>query len=189
MKEEFFRKPIRLRGYDYSLDGYYYLTICTKDRQPFFGEIRNGIMGLNKLGLIAYDFWKQIPDHFDNVRLDEFIVMPNHVHGVLVIDNDMGNQNSAGGQIHSVGVQNFEPLRNEYQHIIPKSISSIVRAYKSSVTMWCNQNGYSFGWQRLFYDHIIRNQKSLQSIQNYIIHNPWKWKLDRNNLKNVNQNL
>ena len=80
-------KSTRLSGWDYSVDGYYFVTICTKDCVEYFGEIKNEIMGLFNIGCIATKYWNEIPDHFNNVKLDEFIIMPNHVHGILVIDN------------------------------------------------------------------------------------------------------
>ena len=80
------RKPLRLPWYDYSSEGAYFVTICTKHREHYFGEIHNGIMGLNAIGLIAHQFWQDIPNHFEYAFLDEFVVMPNHVHGIIFID-------------------------------------------------------------------------------------------------------
>ena len=175
-KQRHYRKQIRLLRYDYSQDGYYFVTICTQNRGNFFGEIKNGIMRLSNIGYIATKFWQKIPNHFNNIKLDEWIVMPNHMHGVIIIDKSN----------HPVGVQNFEPLQvNRYQHIIPKSLSSIIRAYKAAVTMWCNQNQHqNFKWQRSFYDHIIRNSESLDRICEYIRYNPMQWSEDVENLKN-----
>ena len=86
-------KSTRLRFWDYSSDGFYFVTICTKDREYFFGEIKNGIMGLNEIGCMVTKFWREIPNHFDNVILNEFVVMPNHVHGILEINNKKNNRN------------------------------------------------------------------------------------------------
>ena len=117
------RRSIRLQGYDYSQPGWYFVTIVTHDRQNLFGRIENGKMILNDGGKIVRKCWLEIPDHYPNVNLDEFIVMPNHIHGIIDI---------VGGQ-NFVGVQNFEPLqrrRNKYQKIIPKSIGAITRGFK-----------------------------------------------------------
>ncbi len=167
------RKLIRLKGYDYSNDGCYFITICTKDRECLFGEVRNKKMILNNAGFVARKCWLGIPNHFPNIILNEFITMPNHVHGILVIDN-------------AVGVQNFEPLRrNRFQKIIPRSIGSIIRGYKIGVTKWFRQNTDCYDvWQRLYYDHIIRNERSLDCIREYIRNNPGNWKSDRNNILN-----
>src|SRR5664280_555297 len=78
----------RYRGYDYSSPGKYFITICTKNRKPYFGEVENGKMGLSELGIIAKKFWKEIPGHFPNIKLDEFIIMPDHIHGILIINQD-----------------------------------------------------------------------------------------------------
>lgn len=111
--------------------------------------------------------WKyQIPD----VIVDEFVIMPNHVHGILVIVE------------RNVGVQNFEPLHNRYQHIIPRSIGSIIRGFKIGVTKWWHQNGYDgYLWQRNYYEHIIRDDESLNRIRQYIRDNPFNWSVDENN--------
>ncbi len=82
----------RLKDYDYSQDGSYFVTICTKERELFFGEVQNNKMILNDLGVIAEKYWLEIPQHFENTELDEFIIMPNHIHGIIVIDNDRGRR-------------------------------------------------------------------------------------------------
>jgi len=158
-------KSIRLKEYDYSQAGWYYITICTKDKMCLFGRVVNGKTILNKIGTIVKKHWEEIPKHFCHVELDEYVVMPNHLHGIIIINN--------------VGVQNFEPQQNKFQHIIPKSLGSIIRAFKSSVTQWCNKNELKyFRWQRNYYEHIIRSKKSLYNIRQYIINNPLKWELD-----------
>ena len=128
-------------------------------------------MILSEIGKIVFDYWFEIPKHFQNVKLDEFCVMPNHIHGILLLNN--------------VGVQNFEPLRNKFQHIIPKSIGSIIRTYKTAVTHWSKQNDYNFFWQRNFYEHIIRNENELNEIREYINNNPLQWELDNENPENI----
>ena len=138
------RKPIRLRGYDYSGFGLYFVTICTFQRAYLFGEIQSGNMVLNDCGTYAQQCWTAIPEHYPHVSLDEYVVMPNHIHGIITIQN--------------VGVQNLEPLQNvsrhnQYQHIIPKSIGSIVRGFKIGVTKWFRNNtDIDVVWQRNYWE-------------------------------------
>jgi REP element-mobilizing transposase RayT len=184
------RKSIRLKGYDYSQAGLYFITICCQDRECRFGKIENDKMILNNLGKIADECWLEIPKHFPNFILHEYIVMPNHVHGIIELVNDD----------NVVGVDNFQPLqhhnesrRNEFQKMIPRSIGSIVKGFKIGVTKWfrINENvSVAVGnfqtqqsqqklWQRNYYEHIIRNEQSYQTISDYIINNPVKWKGDK----------
>ena len=170
------RRSIRLKEYDYSKAGAYFATICTLNKKHIFGGIRNGLVELSMIGKIANKFWFEIPKHFEDVKLDEFIIMPNHIHGIIFV-NDV-----------NVGVQNFEPLQkqNRFQQIIPKSIGSIIRAYKSSVTHWGKLNGYEhFKWQRNYWEHVIRNEDKQNKIRQYIQFNPLKWHLDRENPERV----
>ena len=170
------RQSIRLKGYDYSSPGFYFITICINDGQRYFGNAKNEKMYLSPIGEIAQKCWLGIPEHYPNVILDEFIVMPNHLHGIIEINT--GAQNN-------VGVQNLEPvllvpedvspLQNKYQHIIPKSLGSIIRGYKIGITKWCRQNGHEyFKWHRDFYDHVIRGKDDIGNIRQYIINNPLK---------------
>ncbi len=170
----------RLKGYDYGSDGGYFVTICTNDRENYFGEIRNGIMGLNDLGLVAHKCWQAIPDHFPFVVLDEFVVMPNHIHGVLFI----------GMTGHGVETQDFASLREIRNKTKPmgnefgpqsRNLASIIRGYKIGVTKYARENGLVFSWQSRFHDRIIRNEQELDRIRRYIRNNPLKWALDRNN--------
>jgi putative transposase len=189
------RKSIRLRGYDYSKPGLYFITICTADRKCLFGkivpvgvqkfeplqsindsEMIEGVenfqplrqeMILGDAGKIANTCWLLIPEHFPNVFLHEHIVMPNHIHGIIELKKN------------PVGVENFQPLRNEYQKIIPHSIGSIVRGFKTGVTKWFRNNTEIANiWQRNYYEHIIRNEHSYNQIADYIIENPNNWEND-----------
>mgnify|MGYP001114696632 CR=1 FL=1 len=151
------------------MSGAYFVTICCHNRECLFGEIADDGIKLNLIGEISKKYWLRINEHYKNTNLDNFIIMPNHIHGIIIINN-------------IVGVQYIEPLHNEYQHIIPKSIGSIIRTYKSTVSRWCNKNGYNnFKWQRNYYEHIIRNEKELNQIREYIINNPLKWEFDEEN--------
>ena len=191
------RHSIRLKGYDYSQAGLYFITICIKNRECLFGEIVDGKMILNDSGKIAGECWLEIPKHFPNTVLHEHIVMPNHVHGIIELIK-IGSPN-----VGVVGVENFQPQRNEFQKIIPHSIGSIVRGFKTGVTKWFRNNSVGVQnfeplqplndslssngvqnfdpqqiWQRNYYEHIIKNEQSYQHIANYIIRNPENWKKD-----------
>jgi len=178
--QKYQRRSIRLHGYDYSQPGSYFITVCTLDKAPLLGEIAEGEMVLNAIGKIVEKCWLAIPDHFANIELDKFVVMPNHIHGIISIyplNNDINN---------TVGVQNFEPLQNKYQHIIPKSVGSIIRAFKIGVTKWVHKNTNMHNvWQRNYYEHIIRDEPELNRIRRYIINNPPKWEFDRKNRNGI----
>ena len=120
------------------------------------------------MGLITKKYWLEIPNHFNNIKLDRFIVMPNHLHGI----------------IHIIKNQFNVPRISKFGHVIPKSISTIIGSYKSVVTKNININlpNSEFAWQSRFHDRIIRNQTELQKIRQYIINNPKNWKYDRNKI-------
>ena len=150
-------------------------------------------MHLNAMGTVADACWRAIPGHYPNVRLDEFVIMPNHVHGVLVIDGNggvpqtnVGAKTDVGETTPMVGAQNFVPLRvsrksAEFGKIIPRSISTIVRGFKTGVTKWARNNtDQHIIWQRNYYEHIVRDDDALHGIRQYIRDNPAKWKDDDN---------
>ncbi|EKD83365.1 MAG: hypothetical protein ACD_39C00726G0004 [uncultured bacterium] len=182
MTETIRKSSNRLQGYDYSQPGAYFTTVCASNRQNLFGEIVSDRMELNDAGFFARQCWQEIPKHFLGVTLDEFVVMPNHVHGIIVINNE-----TIVGK--SVGVQHVEPLRNNeprrisnFQHVIPGSLGAIVRGFKSAVTRWFHVNTrIKTVWQRNFYDHVVRDDPELSRIRLYIRQNPAKWEFDRLN--------
>jgi len=199
------RRSIRLHGYDYSQPGIYFITLCTYNRECLFGEILNGEMRLNEFGKIANQCWLEIPNHFPQTQLDEYIIMPDHIHGIIVLNDFVGVQNVGakivGAKIvgtKNVGAKNFSPLPmptpeptplpmpTREQNITPfrspsKTIGSIIRGFKIGVTKWFRQNTDIYVvWQRNFYEHIIRNEDELNRIRQYIIDNPKKWKTDEN---------
>lgn len=162
----------RLKNWDYGCDASYFITICTIDRENYFGEIQNGKMQVSPAGAIAHALWFEIKNHAKHIELGEFVVMPNHVHGILILD----------GNCRDVAC-NFptETDKNETMSAIsPKSntISTIIRSYKSAVTKYCNRLEIPMAWQPRFYDHIIRNEESFQRITQYIKNNPSNWKED-----------
>lgn len=191
-------KSARLENYDYSQNGMYFVTICTKDREEFFGEIVNGKMILNEVGKIAQKCWQEIPKHFPFVKLDRFVVMPNHVHGIVEINwNIVGESTETQDiprvemqNIRKVETQNFASLQADGQYknkFCPQSrnLASIIRGFKVGVKKYMTINEIYFAWQPRFYDHIIRNDESLEKIREYIIENPKMWTRDRNNVENV----
>lgn len=145
------------------------MTICTYNREYLFGDVLKGEMVLNQFGCITQDSWQDMPNHHKNIELDKFIVMPNHIHGIIIINNPVGN-----GPARSF---------NKYQKT--DNLSIIIGSYKSTVTKQINRiNNNQFKWQKSFHDHIIRSDKSLQNIQEYIVNNPKTWDNDENNIKN-----
>jgi putative transposase len=168
------RKQIRLQGYDYSTPGGYFVTICTRDYRRVFGEIIDGRMRLGNMGEIAVRCWKDLPKHFGDIELDEFIVMPNHIHGIIIIHDNPRRD-----------VQLNIPTGNYHSRISPQrgSLGVIIRTYKAAVTTNCRQQGCrDFKWQSRFYDHIIRNEQSLNRVREYISTNAERWPFDKENL-------
>ena len=167
-KNKYRIESTRLPNYDYSSNGYYFITICTHKQFCYFGGVNNKQMHLSQVGRIAQKHWQEIPQHFKDVYIDEYVVVPNHVHGIIVINRP-----------DNVETRNFASLPNKFAPLKPGSLQAIIHAYKSSVTRWCRKNDDSdFCWQPRFYEHIIRNQKSLNNIRQYIVNNPAKWSED-----------
>ncbi len=179
------RKSIRLKGYDYSQDGAYFVTICVQNKECLFGEIVDGEMYLNEIGKIIQKQWKQLPKRFSNIKLDEFIIMPNHFHGIVVIEN----KTIKTGQPQGIAPTCFKfqnarvPLVGTHSQNI-HSIGNVIGAFKSLTTneYICRvklkkiQPFAGRIWQRNYYEHIITNEKSWEKIKNYIIQNPERWK-------------
>ena len=169
------RKHIRLRQYDYASDGWYFVTICTQNRECYFGEINDQKMVYTGIGEIARQLWTEIPAHFPGAELGEFVVMPNHVHGIIGIHRTAVACNSPTAC-------NI-PTKNQYMASIspkPGTLSAMIRSYKSAVTKRCHDNHISnFGWQSRFHDHIIRNQEEFNRIERYIMENTANWETDK----------
>jgi REP element-mobilizing transposase RayT len=173
------RRSIRLKGYDYTQPGAYFITFCAYQRMHLFGEVINGEMVLNERGKIARDEWFKTSELRPYVKLyeDEFVIMPNHGHGIIWIDEDWARQRRAPTN-----------SREEFGKPVKGSIPTIVRAYKSAVTYTVNagQNqGGAVLWQKNYYEHIIRNDRELENIRWYIRNNPLNWQLDRDNSQNI----
>lgn len=160
----------RWAAWDYGSNAAYFITICTAHREHYFGAVVKGAMILAPAGQAAVDCWKEIPAHFPFVVLDEFVVMPNHVHGIIVIDKTVETQNFASLQSSQPPTNRFGPQS--------QNLASIVRGYKIGVTKFARQNNISFGWQERYHDHVIRNDAEHNRIRQYIQQNPSKWNDD-----------
>jgi REP element-mobilizing transposase RayT len=163
------RRSIRLKEYDYTQPGGYFITIVTYQRGLLFGEIVNEEMRLNDYGKTADECWCAIPEHFQNVEVGAYVVMPNHVHGILVINDDRR------GTIYRAPTEQFQkPVRG--------SIPTIVRTYKAAVTRRIGREQNATGmWQRNYYEHVIRNHEDWDRIHRYIETNPSMWAEDEEN--------
>ena len=188
------RKSIRLKGYDYSQAGLYFITICIKNRECLFGNITNGEMNLNDAGQMVENEWMKLPQRFQNIKLHEYIVMPNHFHAILEIVGVIlvVAQNKTVAQNNTVSSKNGQP-----QGIAPttnKTVGDMVGAFESITTVEYirgvkNKNWQPFDgklWQRNYWDHIIRNENEYNRIAQYIINNPIKLKNDKLNSGNEN---
>ena len=162
------RRSIRLEGYDYRNGGAYFVTICTADRACVFGSVTNGEIALSRRGMIAKAAWEDIPRHRRYVELDQFVVMPNHIHGVFWIDPQWADRATQVSPL-----QGAKPL--------PGSVGVIVGAYKAAVSREINRlrpEAANELWQRNYYEHIIRDERSLETIREYIFTNPERWFAD-----------
>jgi REP element-mobilizing transposase RayT len=188
--EKHHRRSIRLRNYDYSQPGAYFVTICTYQKQSWFGEIKNGQMYLNQLGKIVADEWLKTCKIRPNFQLDEWVIMPNHFHGIVIINDYSGDDQSlgAGNLPLDLGAGNL-PLdlgaRDAPLQQKPNSLSSCIAGFKSAVTKRINllrQNTDTPIWQRNYYESILRDEKYLAVVREYIINNPKNWPNDRDYL-------
>ena len=172
----------RLQSWNYGSNGSYFITICTKNREHFFGEIANGEMQLNELGQLAEKYWMEIPNHFPFVELGNFVVMPNHTHGILIIDKmDTINVELQCNVSTTNDTTNATNKNEQMAKISPQSgtISTIIRSYKSVVSKNARLIHADFTWQSRFHDHIIRDSQSFENIQHYITNNPINWNKDK----------
>ena len=192
----------RLKGWDYSDPGIYFVTIATKNRACYFGNVENGDMHLNELGEIAKQCFEKIPEHFPFVSLDVFVIMPNHVHGIIIINDPVKTKNGSRIVDRVPWIVETQDLAS-LQRLPPfppfpslsqlpsssdnrfgpqsKNLASIIRGYKIGVTKYARKNNIPFQWQSRYYDHIIGDEKSLNHIRQYIIQNPLNWQTDAEN--------
>ena len=170
------RKSIRLKEYDYSQPGYYFLTICIQNRSYLFGNIEHNEMILNPAGCMLQKWWNELRHKFSNVTLDTFVIMPNHIHGIIVITEAQIDFDRRGGPM-CPPIQNQAPLPEIIQWFKTMSTNEYIKNVKE-------HNWKAFDkriWQRNYYEHIIRNEKALNIIRNYIVMNPMQWEADREN--------
>ena len=164
----------RLPSHDYSQPGAYFVTICAAERQCLFGEIVDGQMKLNRDGLIVAKQWAGLPGHHVNVSLDEFVIMPNHVHGILFLSN---------GSPSSVGA-GFQPADASHPTKPKHGLPEIIRGFKTYSSLEINRLLGTPGnpvWQRNYYEHVVRTEDDLDAIRRYIVENPLKWAEDEEN--------
>jgi putative transposase len=177
--EKHHRRSIRLRDYDYSQTGAYFVTICSWNRECIFGDILDGDIRLNEFGQIVKKEWLQTGDIRHNLELDEFIIMPNHIHGIIVLNDIVGATRRVA---RNWAIHRIAPTLQS------NSIGSIIGQFKSIVSKQINliRNTPGFPvWQRNYYEHIIRNEDELNRVREYIINNPLQWADDENNPLNI----
>jgi REP element-mobilizing transposase RayT len=186
------RRSIRLKGYDYSQAGAYFVTVVAWQREMLFGEIVDGEMVLNRYGQIVLKAWFDLPNHYRHVVLGAFIIMPNHAHGIIVlVDDDRRGGSLASGRTSllddSLAGTNPLPINQTRPYVKPKprhGLPEIVRAFKSFSARRINRLRRTDGipvWQRNYYEHIIRNDRELDNITRYIESNPLRWNDDDEN--------
>jgi REP element-mobilizing transposase RayT len=167
-RNKFRNESFRKNSHDYSSVGTYFITICTHMGLPYFGNISSSKMILSESGRIANKLWFEIPEHFPFVSLDEFVVMPNHIHGIVIIQSPASVRT-----LHATSLP-----QNEFMSAIspkPGSLATVIRSYKSAVSKNIHLSDHGFSWQPRYYDHIIHSARELDRIRDYIINNPVIW--------------
>lgn len=186
----------RLQSWDYGTNGAYFVTICTHERQHFFGAVKGGEMQLNAAGKIAAEIWQLLPDQFPYVVLDAFVIMPNHMHGLLYIDRSTDAINRVSADSDSDHNQNPGGITGGKNPMLHENLSRIIRWYKGRTTFEIRKGRdaiisnsgrdainrvctFDFAWQTRFHDHIVRTNDAFLRIQAYILNNPQKWSEDK----------
>ena len=178
--ERYHRRSVRLRKYDYSQTGAYFITIVTQSRECLFGNIVHGDMKLNNIGLIVKDEWVKTAEIRNNIELDRWVVMPDHFHGIIVVSNGRGTARRA-------------PTVEQFGKPVVGSVPTIIRSFKSAVTNRVNKMYQTPGgklWQRNYWEHIIRTNDELIRIREYILQNPINWQTGNlNDYLNIRDSL
>lgn len=170
------RRSIRLQDYDYAQAGAYFVTICTRNREYLFGEVVDAEMRLNGVGQMARTVWNELPARFPCVCLDAFIVMPNHIHGIIMVGAQFIAPDPAPCNAHLADAMHRGAMNRA------PTLGEIVRAYKAASTRAIRVGvDPGFGWQRNYYEHIVRDEASLQQIREYVQGNPSRWAEDSEN--------
>jgi len=188
------RNSVRLRTYDYRSAGAYFVTICTFQKEAILAEIIDRTASLSSAGNVVQECWQQIPVHFPNVDLDEFIIMPNHIHGIIVIDDSVGATHASPALTALTAATNLAavtiaPPDDRARHASPLqkpgpvkcSLGAIIGSFKSACTKRINESRNTAGmpvWQRNYHERIIRNEEELHSLRDYILTNPVRWEGD-----------
>jgi putative transposase len=214
------RKSLRLKGYDYSQPGAYFITICTENKVCYLGNVVDGITISYPISDVIRDIWQEIPAKFKGVELDAFIIMPNHVHGIVVIKKECrdmsqqahryNNENIREGLIYQMHIKDYiedmevsfinqcakknqaDPKPKNWNLMLDsnQTVGKIVRYFKAKTAKIVHDRFFpSFQWQRNYYEHTVRSPRELDSIREYIINNPLKWALDRENRLSKNFNM
>lgn len=231
------RNSLRLKGYDYSQPGAYFITICTENKICYLGNIVDGITISYPISDIIQEIWQEIPEKFQGVDLDTFIIMPNHVHGIVIINKECrdmiqkvrrnNTENIRGRLIHQIRIKDYindskvsfinqipannftkdnkvdlinrTPTKNQaftraknwnLMQDSKRTVGKIIRYFKAKTAKIVHDKFFpSFQWQRNYYDHTVRSARELNSIREYIINNPIKWALDRENRLSKNFNM
>jgi REP element-mobilizing transposase RayT len=164
------RRPTRLKSYDYSRAGAYFVTVCTYNRECILGNITNGEMRLSKYGKIVKVVWHELPSHYQHVCLDEFVIMPNHIHGIIILQDAVG--------------EGLKPSPTIRRH----ALTEIIRGLKTFSARDINSSRNTpkkHVWQRSYHEHVIRSETDLQSIREYIANNPLQWDIDSENPEKI----
>jgi putative transposase len=165
----------RATWWNYSNDGLYFITICTSNRQFFFGEIVQGKMALSEIGINATNYWCEIPNHFSFVKLHSYVVMPNHIHGIIeIIDNEETRLIASLPEKLNIN----GGITGKNNPMISESLPKIIRWFKGRTTFEIRKTNPDFAWQSRYHDHIIRNENDYYRITEYIEQNPQKWDND-----------
>ena len=219
MQKKPVRSSLRLKGFDYAEPGAYFVTICTENGISYLGNIVDGITISYPISDIIREIWQEIPQKFQCVDIDTFIIMPNHVHGIIIINrecrdlihqvpidnfiknNNVGLMNQAPTKNHSIDKKgcliNQALIKNRYRtknwnlmQDSKRTVGKIIRYFKAKTAKIVHDKFFpSFQWQRNYYEHTVRSARELNSIREYIINNPIKWALDRENRLSKNFNM
>ncbi|MDR1372755.1 MAG: hypothetical protein LBJ17_06500 [Dysgonamonadaceae bacterium] len=166
----------RWQDWDYGANAAYFVTVCTAQMELFFGEIAGGEMILSETGRTALDYWQQIPEHFPFVVLDAFVIMPNHVHGIIIIDKPDDDVQTPNLGVSTLGVSTT--MNTKTKQWYPGTLGVIINQYKRSCTMYARRNNIPFAWQTRFHDRVIRNYDEYNRIAQYINANIANWQED-----------
>jgi REP element-mobilizing transposase RayT len=186
------RRSIRLQNYDYSQNGAYFVTLCSWQRECLFGEIIEGAMHLNDFGRVVESQWRGLPAHFSGINLDEFVIMPNHFHGIAHIIKPVGaKQDPSALPAFDLRCQQGkagETLALPLQGTESGSLAAVIQNFKSLSTRKINKirnNSGCLTWQKNYYERVIRDEGELAATREYIINNPLQWQLDKENPANI----